>query len=96
MGSPVENVSFFMLAAGLLYLTAALVAGRWGFAPVAALGVCFGLLFVFSALAWRLGDDAPGAGIGAFIFGTISLVLVAGGLLGVAVGRWRRAGETRT
>ena len=88
-----ESVTFFALAAGLICLLGAVVARRSGFATVAASVICFAFLSAYLALEWWRSDDAPAAGFGSFIAATTSLLLLAGGLLGVAVDRWRRVGE---
>ena len=90
----VESVTFVVVAALLAFalpISAAAIAGRWGLPPVAALVVCFVFLSGYLAREWERSDDAPGAGSGSAIAAALSLLLLAGGLVGVAVGRWSRA-----
>ncbi len=92
----VENVAFFAVTAVLalgLSLSAAAVARRHGLAPVAAIVICFVFIAGYLSRVWQRSDDAPGAGLGAAIAAGLSLLLVAGGLVGAALGRARRAGH---
>ena len=93
----VESVTFFALAAALalaLALFAAAVARRSGLPPVATLTACLVFLSGYLAREWQRSDDAPGAGLGAAIAAALSLLVLAGGLLSVALDRSRARGRS--
>ena len=80
---------FLALLALALALSAAYLGGRRGLRPVAVLVAGFLLISGSLAAEWHRSDDGPGAGFGAAIAAALSLLLLAGGVLGAAVNRFR-------
>ena len=86
-----DSVKFFLFTAVLslgLGLSAAAVSRRRGLLPIALLVVWLALASGLLALEWRRSDDAPGAGFGSALAASLALIVLAGGLFGVALDRF--------